>query len=114
MKTKRFFIGICVLQLFLFAQEAFSQEKWTLQKCIDHAMINNIRIKQSELNVELSQEKVIQNKADFLPSLNANSNSFYNFGRTIDRFTNQFVSDRTLNLNFSLSSSITLFNGFQM
>jgi outer membrane protein len=107
-------ICICSLFLFVFPKQSFSQESWSLQRCIDYAIKNNIRIKQSELNLELSNDKIVQNKAGFLPNLNASANNFYNFGRTIDLFTNQFVSERTLNLNFSVSSSVTLFNGFQL
>lgn len=94
--------------------QSYSQGFWSLQKCIDYAMKNNIQIKQSELNVELSNDKIVQNKAGFLPSLNSGVNNFYNFGRTIDQFTNQFVSERTLNLNFSVNSSVVIFNGFQL
>jgi outer membrane protein len=85
----------------------------TLEQCIDYALKNNIQIKQSELNTELSQVNLTQSKANLLPSLNANAAHSYNIGRTIDRFTNQFADAQVLSQNFSLSSDINLFNGFQ-
>lgn len=88
-------------------------QPWTLEQCIDYSLKNNIQIKQSELNTELSEINLIQSKANLLPSLNANAAHSYNYGRTIDRFTNQFATQQVLSQNLSLSSDITLFSGFQ-
>lgn len=94
---------------------SFSQNSssWTLQQCIDYAMKNNIQVKQSELNVKLSKENLLQSEANVLPSLNGNVSHSYNVGRRIDPFTNQFADNTVLSQNFSLSSSITLFRGLQ-
>jgi outer membrane protein len=48
-----------------------------------------------------------------LPSLNAGATHGYNFGQTIDRYTNDFATDRVQTDNFYLGSSVTLFGGFQ-
>ena len=48
-----------------------------------------------------------------MPNLNASLSDNTNFGRNIDPVTNQITIDRVRNNNFSLSSSVTLFNGFQ-
>ncbi len=85
----------------------------SLEQCIDYALKNNIQIKQSELNTELSQVNLGLSKANLLPSLNANAAHSYNIGRTIDRFTNQFADAQVLSQNFSLSTDITLFGGLQ-
>jgi outer membrane protein len=74
---------------------------------------NNIQIQQSELNTEISDINLTQSQLSLLPSLNANGAHSYNFGRTIDRFTNQFATQQVLSQNFSLSSDVTLFNGLQ-
>ena len=85
----------------------------TLEQCIDYALKNNIQVKQSELNTELSDINLTQSKANLLPALNANGSHSYNIGRTIDRFTNQFADAQVLSQNLSLSSDITVFNGLQ-
>ncbi len=85
----------------------------SLEQCIDYALKNNIQIKQSELNTDLSQVNLLQSKATLLPSLNANAAHSYNIGRTVDRFTNQFADAEVLSQNFSLSTDVTLFCGFQ-
>ncbi len=85
----------------------------TLEQCIEYALKNNIQIKQSELNTEIADVNYTQSKASLLPSLNANASHIYNFGRTIDRFTNEFANSQVLSQNFGLSADITLFNGLQ-
>ena len=96
------------------AQDAAkTSQPWTLETCIDYALKNNIQIKQSELSTELSQINLKQSQFSLLPSLNANASHSYNYGRTIDRFTNQFATQQVLSQNLSLSTDVTLFGGLQ-
>lgn len=101
---------------FLFsALYSFSQGKpWTLQQCIDFALKNNIQIKQNILNEKLTEATLLQNKAQLLPNLSGSVSHSYINGKKVDPFTNTFTTgDWTLSQNFSLSTSITLFSGFQ-
>lgn len=97
----------------LFAQEQKNFSAMTLEQCIDHALKNNIQIKQSELNTDLSKVNLTQSQVNLLPSLNASASHSYNIGRTIDRFTNQFADAQVLSQNFGLSTDVTLFSGLQ-
>ena len=54
-----------------------------------------------------------QDKLSLLPSLNGGASHGYNFGQTVDRYTNQFATSRVQTDNFYLGSSLTLFDGFQ-
>ncbi len=90
-----------------------AQQVWSLEKCIQHARDNNIQIKQSELQADLAKRMSLQQKAEFLPSVNGQANNTYNFGRTIDPFTNQFADSRVRSTQLFLSGNVTLFNGFQ-
>ena len=90
-----------------------AQEKWSLEKCIDHALTNNIQIKQRSLTIESSSSDILQSKLNLLPDLNGFANHGYNFGSSVDRYTNQFASQRVQSDNFNVSSSVTLFGGFQ-
>src|SRR3989339_782587 len=92
---------------------SFSQEKWTLERCIEYALKNNIQIKQQELNSEYAKNNLRQSKLNILPTVNGSAAQNYSWGRSVDRFTNTFSEDRTMSVNFGLSSSITVFNGFQ-
>lgn len=90
-----------------------AQEVWTLEKCVDYALTNNIQVKQQQLQVQSTKATVTQDKFNMLPSLNGFAMHGYNWGQTIDRYTNQFATQRVRTNNFYLSSSVTLFDGFQ-
>ena len=69
-----------VSSLSIKAQDATkTSQSWTLETCIDYALKNNIQIKQSELNTELSEINLTQSKANLLPSLNGNASHTYNY-----------------------------------
>ena len=66
------------------------------------------------LNEKISEATLLQSKAQLLPNLSGNASNSYNSGKKVDPFTNQFTSGTfTLSQNFSLSSSVTIFGGFQ-
>ncbi len=93
---------------------ANSQEKiWNLEDCISHALENNIQVQQNELNKEISKQNYIASKYNTLPNLNGSASHTYNFGQTIDPFTNSFATTQVRSNNFFLSSSMTLFDGFR-
>ena len=91
----------------------YAQTKWTLDDCLAHAKDNNIAIKKASLNVKISKENYFQSKMAILPNLNLTFSDNTSFGRNIDPVTNQITIDRVRNNNFGISSSFTLFNGFQ-
>lgn len=92
---------------------ASAQEKWSLEKCIEYALKNNIQIKQQELNSKYSENNLKQSKLSILPNLNGNTSQNYSWGRSVDRFTNTFSEEKTMSMNFGVSSSVTVFSGFQ-
>lgn len=109
---KRIFFSIAAL-LVMAQIQAQQTTAWSLQQCVDYALKNNISIQQSDINVKLSELSLTQSKANVLPNLNGNFSHTYNYGRTIDRFTNQFADDRVLSQNFYLSTNIIVFQGLQ-
>lgn len=115
MRVKNIFLllAVVLLQRNSSAQEAKAPQTWSLEQCIEYALQNNIQIKQQELNAELSDVTLTQSKANLLPSLNGNASHTYNYGRTIDKFTNEFTTQQVLSENFSLSADVTLFSGWQ-
>ena len=108
------FIGWLFFLIFCVSGNAYSQQVWTLESCVRHALENNLQIKQQKLGVEVARENLIQGKAGRFPNLNGNASHGYNFGRTIDPFTNEFATERVRSNNFSMSSGVTLFSGFQV
>jgi len=113
-KYLQFIFKLLFISVFFNTTSLSAQNVWTLQKCLDYALKNNISIKQNQLTVATSNEKINQSYAAFLPNLNGNVGQSYDYGRYVNPFTNQFANTRAVSDNFSLSSSMTLFNGLQM
>lgn len=103
---------LALILLFTFCK-GIAQEKsvWSLERCIDYALKNNLEIKQGNLQKEISESQLIMNKQAFLPDLNFSGDHIYYFGRSVDPTTNTFNTSTTQTNTFSLSSSIDLFSG---
>jgi outer membrane protein len=99
--------------LILIGLSLTAQQAWTLDECIDHAFENNIQIRQFMLGVENAEISLQQSKLNMLPNLNAYVSHGWNWGQAIDRFTNQFATERVQSNNFYGQSSVTLFGGLQ-
>lgn len=102
-----------VVSLVFIALFSSGQKRWTLEDCLNHAQQNNLDIKQAVLNVESSKKYLFQSKANLLPNLNSSVSESRSFGRRLDMVTNEILEDNTRSNNFGLSSSVSLFNGFQ-
>lgn len=88
-----------------------SQSGWDLQACIDYALKHNIGLTQSALNNEVTKNNATQAKAGSLPNINAGASHIYNFGQTIDRFTNTFANTQVLSQQFYVSGNVVLWSG---
>ncbi len=86
---------------------------WSLQECIAYAQVHNIQVQLQELNVRMSETNLLASRGNMLPNLNAGASHTYQYGQTVDRFTNTFVNDKVLNQNFFVSSNVTVFGGLQ-
>jgi len=104
-----------IFTVFLFSfLAASSQEKeWTLEDCINYALDNNIDIKKQLLIVETQKDQLLQSKLGMLPSLNAGATHGYNWGNTVDRYTNSFATTRVQSNNFYVGTQFNLFQGLQ-
>jgi outer membrane protein len=86
-------------------------QNWTLKQCIDTALENNLTIQQSVNAVELSNVKLLQSKANLYPSLNGSTSQSFNSSSTSNN--DQTGSGNSWSNNFSVNSSVTLFDGLQ-
>jgi outer membrane protein len=102
------FIIIATLPLLAYSQ----QRAITLQEAIDITLENNYQLKQAQNNRNLADTRVRSAQADFLPNLNGNISGDRRVGRQFIQEALAF-DNRTLYLaNASLSTNITVFNGF--
>ena len=99
------------LMLVIFTS-AQGQETWSLQKCIDYALKNNIQIKQQALSSEYYNNQRQQAKYNRLPNLNANFNNNTSYGLSPNYTDNTYVKNNSNSTSGSISSNVTLWNGF--
>ncbi len=98
----------------LLAMHSHAQRLWSLDECLDYALEHNLSLKQQGLVVKQNEVGLTESKMRRLPSLNAGATNSFNFGRSIDPFTNTYIQQTSANVRFSLSTGVTLFNGFQI
>jgi outer membrane protein len=101
------FIGI------LSSYPGYSQKIWTLEDCINYALDNNLDIQRQLLSVETYKASLLQSKLGMLPNLNANATNVWNFGQTIDMYTNTFATNTVRSNNFYVQADVTIFSGLQ-
>lgn len=91
-QSKRIVMPIKITLLIAFAAMSFTQaqNRWSLEQCIDYALKNNISIKQSEVDLKMSDIEQLQARGAFFPSVNGNLSYQLNEGKNINPVTNQF------------------------
>lgn len=91
----------------------FSQQKiWNIADCIEQGWKANINVQQTILNKISAEKDVELNKAQYHPSLNASYTNGFNWGRSIDPTSYQYVNGLVNTNNINVSASLTLFDGF--
>ena len=91
---------------------SFGQDKWDIRRCVDHALTNNISVRQTDLQSRFSELSYKQNKGGQLPSLNFGSSVGYRLGRSDNPTTGVLEDNNFLNVGMQLQSSVSLFNWF--
>lgn len=100
--------------VFLAGWSSKAQQNWTLNQCISYAIENNINLKEYEILDKLSLENLKQSKRNMLPSISGSSSASFNYGRSIDPNSNDYVTTEFFNNSYGISSSISIFNGFNL
>jgi|TARA_R100001460_G_scaffold102904_1_gene147718 outer membrane protein len=88
-------------------------KQWTLQECVNHALENNISVKQSELDLELTETDKLEAVGNFLPSLNANASASKNTGLSLNPTTNQLENTTFGSASAAINLGLTLFDGLR-
>ena len=96
---------------FIGSSQAQNVRKMDLSACIDLALEVNIDVLLSQLNQEQSQIDYQQALWNLGPEVSFSGGQFYQSGRSIDRFTNQFVQETVGNSSVQLSSSWVVYAG---
>jgi len=88
------------------------QEKWDIRRCVEHAIKNNISVRQTDLQSRFSALTYQQNKSSQLPTLNFGSSAGYRLGRSENPTTGVLEDNNFFNLGMQLQSQVTIFNWF--
>lgn len=102
---------ILLLVLYTIISPSNAQETWSLDRCIAHALENNIEVRQSDLNVQMNENNLNSAKANLLPGINVDGGYNMNYGRSLDPTTYNFETQQIKSSNISLSSGLDIFTG---
>ena len=107
-------IIITAALLAAFAAGAQARERvWTLAQCIDHALENNLTIKQGELKVEQKEISLNTAESSRLPGVSAGAGQSFSFGRGLTA-DNTYANANTTGTSFSVGADVPVFNGFRI
>lgn len=89
-------------------------EKITLEKCIQLAFTKNYDVQLAAISESIATIDYQQSKYNLSPEISGSAGQYFQSGRSIDRFTNQYVQTTIGSNNFQLQANWTLFAGGQL
>jgi outer membrane protein len=114
MRFNKYILTLLFITTTILANAQTADTLFTLQKCLDIAIKNNLQVKQSNTNAELARIDYRQAIENLLPNISGNVTRSFNNGRAINPSTNAYVNQSATNDNYGLSANMTLFNGFSL
>ncbi|WP_339752594.1 TolC family protein [uncultured Winogradskyella sp.] len=103
---------IIALLLFGFLMQG-QNKKWTLKECVEYALENNISVKQSELNVQLTDVEKLTAVGGFLPTISAGGSVSKNTGLSFDPTTGNTSTTTFLSASGNVNIGYNLFDGLR-
>jgi len=111
---KKIILNIFILGVLFYSSNSVGQDKkWTLEECVNHAVQNNILIKNSELDTELAAIEKKGAIGNFLPSVNANASHSWNIGLNQNITTGLLQNQTTQFTSAGLNVGVDIYNGLQ-
>jgi len=103
-----------ILLLSAAVSDLSAQRVVTLEECINMAVDRSILVNQGDINTQFAEISLSQAKQARYPNLSASSNLYWNFGRTIDPTSNDFITERFFSNTYDLNTGVILFDGFRI
>ena len=92
----------------------FSQNNdWTLDKCIEYAIKNNIRVKQTELDLKAANVNLAISKGSFLPSISADVRHAWIISDRPDMVSGLLKSSTQQSSSLGVSVGLDIYKGFE-
>jgi len=88
-----------------------AQKNWTLEECIDYALEHNINVKMQKVGADRASNLHKQSKLNLLPSASAGLSHSYNFGKSLNEDTYEYVNQQFQYGGVRAESSLNLFDG---
>ncbi|MFL9843097.1 TolC family protein [Flavobacterium rhizosphaerae] len=111
MKHKIYYL---ILLVFTAQSTVLAQEKkWTLQECVAYALEHNISVRQSELDLKVTEITKKDALGNFLPSANISASHSWNTGLTQNPITGINQQLTTSNTSANASVQVDLYKGLQ-
>ncbi len=104
----KYILGIMLLTFTILSASA--QEKWSLQKCINYALANNIAIKQQELNSQYQLNQLNQSRYNKMPSVGASVSQNLSFGRS-ETLAGTYDNYTRANTSGDVSANMVIWKG---
>lgn len=104
--------GAILILLFANITSADAQDTWSLQRCVDYALQNNLTVKQQVIQKRLADLTLKQSKLGLLPNLNGDIGGNWSKGRSASPQTNTYIFTSFFSANGGLDLSADLFNWF--
>ncbi|HRB40738.1 MAG TPA: TolC family protein, partial [Bacteroidia bacterium] len=82
--------------------------------CIDYALNNNISVQQSIIASKIAAATYQQSVGSLFPSINASSSLNYNYGRSLDPTSYQYVDQTFQSGGASLNGNLPIFQGLEL
>lgn len=115
MITKKITIIICCLLVYMskgLAQDSLKQiHQWTLQECLDYAKQNNIQLNNLRLTEKSTEQDLLLSKAARQPNLNGSVTQSFTNSKNANPVIGGFQTQSSFAGNYSLNSSLTIYNG---
>ncbi|WP_029905001.1 TolC family protein [Prevotella sp. 10(H)] len=103
---------VIILTLLILSLTATGQEKkWTMDECMRYAIENSPKKNKQNAENSIYHQNYLEAIGKLLPSLSANTNVSFNFGRGLDAQTNTYTDINSFSNNYSLYTSLVLFDG---
>jgi len=106
-------LGIFLFFLLIGLQINAQSKKWTLKECVTHALTNNISVKQSALDIEMTDIDKSDAIGAFLPTLNASTSVSERTGLSQNPVTFQAETTTILSISGGVNAGYTLFDGLR-
>ena len=105
---------LCSVLLISVQMKALAQQKiLNLQTAVETAIKNNLDVRQSGLQEEISEANLREARAGLLPTFNGEIDHTWNKGRSLD-YSNSYSNQQNTTAFYSITGNLTLFNGLRL